>query len=649
MHNEKLFHKNLQLWASTHPKEAFLLPYREDPDLQFCQTGNEQENLVRITDGKSWYYHSPEDAVAEAEKWKDQLRLEKKNIVYIFGIGLGYYYNALKPWLKKDRTRSVVFFENDLAVVKSFLQTQIASKFLKDPQAALYYFEDLEKDSETFDAMYWNYIHTQMEVSALALYETTQKLLTEELHHKIIYDASIKNALVEEYLRFGANFFKNFYANELYFADSYLGNKLFGKMPDIPAIICGAGPSLNKALPLLKNLRENAVIFAGGSALNALSNEQILPHFGGGIDPNPTQLDRLSTSSGFEVPFFYRNRILHQAFRKIHGPHLYITGAGGYDVADWFEEQLQIPHDEYIDEGHNIVNFCLQIASRLGCNPIIFVGMDLGYSGMQTYASGIESKVSITKEELTSTGDFDKDAILRTDINGEPLYTLWKWIAESNWIGAFAKDNPGITLINSSEAGLGFPGVPNIPLKEVSEQHLNRQYDINNRIHAEIQGSSMPDVTEERVDGLVKQMYESVKRCIDQFNILINETKVIQERIEREQKEPAILQTGRAALAETELNDEIAYQYIIDLFNNVYARVLNIEMRRIRLSRLSPLKKSLARVALNLKRLYFLKDVARVNAGVIELAWRAKELGDMPTPELLQKLGLTLASVEENS
>lgn len=649
MHSEKIFHKNLPLWASTHPKEAFLLPYREDPDLTFCQTVKGQDNLVRASGNDKWYYHSNEDAEAEAAKWVELLNLKKKNIVYIFGVGLGYYYHALKPWLKKDKRRSIVFFENDLGVIKSFLQTDTATKFLKDPQAALYYFDSLEKDAEIFDAMYWNYIHTQMEVSALSLYKTTQAKLTEELHHKIIYDASIKNALVEEYLRFGANFFKNFYANQLYFADSYLGNRMFGKMQGIPAIICGAGPCLDKAMPLLRHLKDKAVIFAGGSSLNALSNEQILPHFGGGIDPNPTQLDRLSTSSGFEVPFFYRNRLLHQAFRKIHGPHLYITGAGGYDVAEWFEEQLQIAHDDYIDEGHNIVNFCLQIACRLGCSPIIFVGMDLGYSGMQTYASGIESNVSITKEQLTSTGDFDKDAILRTDINGKPLYTLWKWIAESNWIGEFAREHPETTLINSSEAGLGFPGVPNIPLKEVCEKYLTHQYDLNNRIHAEIQSCAMPDVTEERVNNLVQQMYESLKRCVDQFNVLLTETKIIQERIERDQKEPEILQTGRAALAETELNDEIAYEYIIDLFNNIYSRVLNIELRRIRLSRLSPLKKALARVALNLKRLSFLKDVARVNIGVIELAWRAKELGDMPTPELLAQLGLTLPSLEEEN
>ena len=47
------------------------------------------------------------------------------------------------------------------------------------------------------------------------------------------------------------------------------------------------------------------------------------PHFAAGIDPNSAQYDRLSTNTAFEVPFFYRNRLFHQAFKTIHGPRLY--------------------------------------------------------------------------------------------------------------------------------------------------------------------------------------------------------------------------------------------------------------------------------------------------------------------------------------
>src|SRR5690606_32776531 len=101
---------------------------------------------------------------------------------------------------------------------------------------------------------------------------------------------------------------------------------------------------------------------------------------------NPAQYTRLSQNTGYEVPFFYRNRMYHDAFRVIHGSRLYITGSGGYDTAEYFEKKLGIKGGEEIDEGHNVVNFCVEVAHEMGCDPIIFVGMDLAFTGMDTYA-----------------------------------------------------------------------------------------------------------------------------------------------------------------------------------------------------------------------------------------------------------------------
>ena len=44
-----------------------------------------------------------------------------------------------------------------------------------------------------------------------------------------------------------------------------------------------------------------------------------------------------------------------------------------------------------------------------------------------------------------------RQTLLKTDIYGKPIYTLWKWIAEANWIGDFAKAHPDITVINATE------------------------------------------------------------------------------------------------------------------------------------------------------------------------------------------------------
>ena len=546
------FRRNVELWSHSNPKQAILLSYVDRRPLVVCKTKKGELNLKKDVKGSTHYYHSTANAAKEAETWFSSLDLRYIQVLYVYGVGLGYYYEAAKEWLAKDQSRSLVFLEDDLAVIHRLFETDIGSRLVRDKQVKLYYFHTVQDSKEVFELIYWTHFLTEMKISALQYYAKEKSSQFDEVHHKIVYDASLKNALLEEYLQYGAPFFKNFYPNMLCMEGAYLGNGLFGKFEKVPAIICGAGPSLAKQLPLLKTLADKALIFAGGSALNALNAADMLPHFGAGIDPNAEQLVRLSQNQAFEVPFFYRNRMFHKAFKMIHGPHLYITGSGGYDISDWFEQKLGIEKD-VLDEGHNVVNFCLDIAHAMGCDPIIFVGMDLAFTDMKTYAPGVVSDNKVDKKGIMNAVNFDNAALLRSDIKGKPVYTLWKWIAEADWIGDFAKAHPEITLINSTEGGIGFPGVPNQPLAKAAKKYLKDSYDLFGRVHGEIQNHALPQVKFEKIVGLIKELRDSLQKCIGFFQVLIEEAEYVKQQIRKSKAVPISLQTGRAALFETDL------------------------------------------------------------------------------------------------
>ena len=127
---------------------------------------------------------------------------------------------------------------------------------------------------------------------------------------------------------------------------AYNGNGLFECFKDVPAIICGAGPSLDKNIDLLARLKDKALIFAGSTALNALIGKKILPHFGAAIDPHIHQYSRVAAAEPFPYPFFYRNRLYHEALLAISGPRLYLTGDGGYATGNWFEKMLDIEGED---------------------------------------------------------------------------------------------------------------------------------------------------------------------------------------------------------------------------------------------------------------------------------------------------------------
>ncbi len=613
---EKLLHKNAALWSDVDPKHAVLLPYLDCDGLTFCSTKNGEENLKREEQGEVHFWHSQDGALAEAEEWFQGLDAENSDVLYVYGVGLGYFYEAAKAWLKKKRKRHLVFLEDDLAVIYRLFETERATSMLRNSRVHLRYFPSIKELSSILEILSWHFLLASHRFSALPSYAATRSRHSMEIHHQIEHSVVMKNSAVHEYLHYGASFFRNYYANLRLLDQSYLGNSFFGNFKNVPAIICGAGPSLEKNVGLMGDLLDRALIFAGGSAMNALNSKGIIPHFGAGIDPNAPQFDRLSSNTAFEVPYFYRNRMHWKAFRTIHGPRLYVTGAGGYEISEWFDERFGW-EDAEIDEGHNVVNFCVEIAQRMGCNPIVFAGVDLAYTDMQAYAEGVIEQRDVSKQSLYAADEFDALPLERPDINGKPTYTLWKWIAESEWISDYTKEHPETTFINATEGGLGFPDVQNMPLKTVSKHFFTKTYDLHNRIHGETQNSVCPQVTSEKVKASMQELAESLTRCLDNIEILIHENEVLQKKI-KEKESVSTLQTGRAVLAETELLEEPGYEHLLDMFNILSGMVLNYEYRKLKNSRASKEKKDLRMLKLNLKKLCFVRDATRYNLALLK-------------------------------
>lgn len=586
-----IFERNCDLWGRRNPQQAILLHYLPDRGPEGTLSAE-----------------SPQ----EAAEWFQRLDLANIDIIFVYGIGLGFYFAPIHPWLEQDASRVVVFLEDDLSAIRRFLETPEAATMLEDPQFRLYYFHEVTGKEGLIERMFWSFASKRFIVTGLNSYVHSKSTVYEQLRHGLTFEFSLKNALLDEYLHYGASFYANFYQNIIELPHASLGTLTFGTFKKVPAVICGAGPSLEKSLPLLASLIDKALVFAGGSAMNVLNAAGLQPHFGAGIDPNAAQVERINANYAYEVPFFYTNRMHHDALSGIHGPRLYVTGCGGYHVSDYFEERLGIATSP-LDEGRNVVNFCLQIASKLGCDPIIFIGMDLGFTDLKAYAQGVEEENLIDPERYERENGGSETLVLRQDIYGRPLYTLWKWIAEAEWIGRFAREHPEHVIINATEGGLGFPAVSDMPLQMVSSMYLTRSFPLRERVHAEVQRASKQHVSARRVLGLTKKLYKSLLACIEHIEVLCCEVASFVDG------EEAVYKQGwLAALAETEMVEEPAYKYILDIFDRVMLCLHHPLLQDIGLlptGRVKELKKE----QLHLQRLSFLKEAAQVNAHLLEM------------------------------
>jgi hypothetical protein len=633
---EDLYEDNVKVWSRLYPKEAVLLSYIDSDAIRATFTVLEEENLSICVDGNEEHFHSPQGAMLEADNVLSAVTHGEEELLYIYGVGAGYFFESALPWLEENPKRLLVFIEDDLRVLKLFFHMPRAKQLLQHSQVSLLYMPAGMTLKDSLGAHCWNYFFHTYRFLALPLYEKIKKQAFDDLRHAIGFESSLTKQLLQELLNGGVAYYHNAYQNYLHVHESYLGDALFGKFSGIPAIICGAGPSLEKNRSLLHDLQQRALIFSGGSATNALSSIGVQPHFCVGLDPNEAQIQRLSSNLAFEIPFFYRSRLNHEAFLKTHAPRLYLTGGGGYEIADYFEQQLGIEGQPF-EEGRNVITFALEIAHLMGCSPILFVGLDLAYTSDKLYSRGVATAADETPEPAD-------ERLWRQDIFGKPVQTEWKWTAEAEWIGDWAKEHPEALLLNCTEGGIGIPGVPNESLETAAQAHLQKEWDLTAAVHVAMQSAALPEVTAARVIKVMHGLKASFDRSLEHINVLIEDMLKAKAICENDHHRPQ--QSGMAALAEIELADEAAYTYALAMFNIMYAQFLNKDLLHIRQSieSLTNWQRESKEIDISIKKLRFLSQVAMANIELINHALRAKEkpaveaeIMPLPMLELPQK------------
>lgn len=521
-----------------------------------------QLNLRHETAEHAFFLHSPASPRDEANDWFSNLDLTQTTILFVYGIGLGYYFEAARPWLDSSPKHRLVFLESDLAVLNRLLETDMAAELLSHTQVEIQDVSQITADRTSIYWLAWDSVADNAQLTALAAYQNENMPILSLLSDLIAYEMQQAQSSAREKLGFAIDFFNQFYRNLFVLPDAYLGSALFGKFAGTPAIICGSGPSLEKHLPLLQQLGDKALIFAPGSAANILTANGITPHFGVVVDPNAECYHRVITSRAFTTPFFYRGRVHNEALNTIPGSRLYIGGSGDYSIATWFEEQLGLPLYD-IEEGQNVVNFAVSIATHLGCNPIIFVGMDLSLPEGRHYAAGIERHPLFTQNLLA--GDPLGPPTQVHDDKDNTLTTYWPWIAEAQWTDYFSETHPDILFINATEGGLGFSSIENKPLKEVIETYLVKDYDLSQRIALALESGKMSIKTSD-IESALNTFLKSIQRCKDRCETLLNGGEAL----------PSLEFTLGPAFEE-----EPAYLFLLADFGDFFLQMTHHDLRSI--------------------------------------------------------------------
>ena len=534
-----------------YPEFSLLLWDEPSNPYQFCANSDGKPNAHR--DGR--FLHS--DSIdKEMKLFQKKLHLESIDLLYVFGIGLGHCYPFLERWLLEKKERSVIFLEDDLAVIDAFSRTAHAQALLSNPQVHLRFVPSGSDWKEIIDDLVKTYPCERVEVAALSSYGKERGALFKKIRLELMRKSTTCHALMTEAI-YSHRLTQNILRNIRLWPDSFFANRLKGQFKGIPAIICGAGPSLGSSIALLKEVEDKALIIAGGSTIAALSNQGITPHLAMALDPNPEEYDRLRSASAYEVPLIYGTRVQPDIFSTCNGPKGYIHSHTGGPCEVFFERELAIEEDpigpDLGQEALSVTTLAIAFAVEMGCNPILLNGIDLAYTGMQRYAEGIMSSSKVALKELQKEVRASDRLLKRKGITGEVVHTLVKWVMESSCISSYAKEHPETRFINTSSSGLGFDGIKNIPFSEAAKEHLTCSYDLRGMIHSKICQSGLKSLNAVEIQAKMQESLESLQRLLRISDEMLEE---LEKEIPLEKPFP----TARMTILQIDFEEEKAFE-----------------------------------------------------------------------------------------
>ncbi|MBS0619908.1 MAG: DUF115 domain-containing protein [Verrucomicrobia bacterium] len=441
----------------------------------------------------------------------DAAALADVDVVCVCGISETLY-GSLSSWLKKGEERYLVFIEKD---AESFARAK-EGPLGKDERVRLFLCAGQEE--KVFRQIAWEFLLLRFGY----LPEQEEQFAHLKQIHRYV------NVFASDSKEQGMRVLHNVFNNLRHLPRAHFGPQLEGACKGIPAVVCGAGPSLDKVAEHLKGLEGRALVIAGGSALTALTKYGVKPDISAGLDPQPP-IHRFLEQENFETPFFYQARFSSEILDKVHGPLVWMPGSGSCPLESW------IHGGERLDSGWTVANFCAAIAFHLGCNPIVFVGTDFS-CGEGIYAGKI-------------AGEENRDALVPT---GGGRFSKMDWLLSAEWMGGLAHAHPEVEWINASDGTL-----PGIECKELADIPFETHYDLAALLHGAIQNAPLC----ESVTG-IETLRASAQKCLE---LCDQKLSLWEKAYPHSPKEK-----GEYALLEVEMEQEVCTRYFLEPLWNIW-------------------------------------------------------------------------------
>lgn len=436
-----------------------------DISLELIETKSKKYSAKVFKDNKSIFLHSAYDPEKEAETLIKEIEKDL-DLAFIFGIGAGYLINALK---KLDVAVAVI--EPSIKFFNLLIDNFKLDKILEDNITFFIGGDDIE-DIEKFISL------TNTKKVKFFITRSYSVLFNEEAlfyQQKVLSIVDKKIININTISRFDKLWAYNIASNVVEISTRYGVNKFFNKYKNIPAVIVSAGPSLEKNITKLKEMKNKALIIAVDTAMKPLYSRNISPHFVITIDPQKKNSKYFRNVNFKDAVLIAESSVDKEAIDSFNGEIYFINSI--FPLAKYFMESLGNRGD--ITTGGSVSTAAYDFAIKVGANPIIMVGLDLSFPNYQTHIKGSYHEENFFTE-IYKLDSYDS-RIYKVLIGGnlreekniykEKVWTDSRFDMYKNWFEEQCIKNNKIKFYNATEGGITINGMDNIKLEELIEKY----------------------------------------------------------------------------------------------------------------------------------------------------------------------------------
>ncbi|MDK2820351.1 MAG: hypothetical protein PWP31_316 [Clostridia bacterium] len=467
--------------------------------------------------GKHLPLHSRYNPEKEAEKFInqfDQTEVTKYKHVFFYGVGMGYHITA---FMNKYPNINFSLYEPNPTVFYKFLSYRSLKDFpIKNLKHI--FVEQEPNDVQKFASEFLDTINEEILFVILPSYERVFKEDYKRFVKDFLQTLKDKRSSLHTNLGYQKRWIINSLINfpEVLKTPNILHDIDKENFMNKPALLVAAGPSLDDEIENIRYIKGNnlAYIFSIGSAINALIEHNIYPNAICSYDPserNQVVFTKMIDKNITSIPLIFGSSIGFESLQKYPGKDKFHMITSQDTVSNYFLKRKDNNKIKVVLDAPSIAVLTLDVLYKLGCNPIILVGQNLGYRKDKFYAKGISYKHQST--EITE--EQKRNLIEVEDVYGGRIYSDESFLRMKKQMEYYIEFYNNVEIINTTKGGAKIEGTSFMELANV----------IKNKLKHKVNFDCFNIITENTYDikyvqGKIEEMEKQLKAIIKIINDL---------------------------------------------------------------------------------------------------------------------------------